>query len=99
MQQIELGAAAGYERFPAEVKIGRDHYYLTRCGDGYRLLSRVCPHAGYLVEEENEELYCFMHGWSFDKATGKCLNVPSAELASYDVEVRGDILVATVPGE
>lgn len=96
MQEIELGNESSYDKFPAEVKLGRDSYYLTRCGEGYRLLSRVCPHAGYLVEEENDELYCFMHGWSFDKSTGKCYNVPSAELMSYDVEVRDGVLVALI---
>lgn len=97
MNEKDLGAASDFDRLPAEVTIGKDAYYLVKDGDRYRLLSRICPHAGYLVEEEKDEFYCFMHGWSFDKTTGKCLNVPSAELMSFDVELREGRLVALLP--
>lgn len=97
MRETDLGAESDFGKLPAEVSIGRDAYYLVKDGDRYRLLSRVCPHAGYLVEEEKDEFYCYMHGWSFDKSNGRCLNVKSAELASYEVESRDGRLVVMLP--
>ena len=97
MRETDLGAEAEFGKLPAEVSVGRDSYYLVKDGERYRLLSRVCPHAGYLVEEEQGEFYCFMHGWSFDKTSGKCLNVPSAELASFDVVAKEGRLIALLP--
>lgn len=99
MNEIELGAAERFTEFPAELRIGRDAYYLVKDGDGFRLLLRTCPHAGYEVEAEDGGFYCYMHGWSFDGKTGKCLNVKGAELASYEVELRDGILYAgNLPG-
>ena len=94
MNEIELGSAERFADFPAEVRIGRDAYYLVKGGEGFRLLSRTCPHAGYEVEEEYGGFYCYMHGWSFDGRTGKCLNVTGAELTSYEVELRDGVFYA-----
>ncbi|CAM4323113.1 Rieske (2Fe-2S) protein [Paenibacillus tarimensis] len=94
MQQVTLGKPESFERFPAEVKVEGREYYLIRHEGEYVLLSRKCPHSGYTVEVEGGELFCPLHGWTFDMESGQCLNVRSAALASYKVEVLDGLLVA-----
>ncbi|WP_438445527.1 Rieske (2Fe-2S) protein [Gorillibacterium sp. sgz5001074] len=97
MREIELGSADRYSRFPAEVVIERKAYYLLREEDRYELMSRRCPHAGDTVELEDGELVCPMHGWTFELHTGRCHNVPSAKLNTYEVQVKDGMLVALLP--
>ncbi|PZD95824.1 Rieske (2Fe-2S) protein [Paenibacillus sambharensis] len=94
MQQVTLGKPESFERLPAEVTVEGREYYLTRHEGAYVLLSRRCPHAGYTVEVEGGELFCPLHGWTFDMESGQCLNVKSAALASYKVAVCDGVLVA-----
>ncbi|AJY73710.1 Rieske (2Fe-2S) protein [Paenibacillus beijingensis] len=97
MEEITLGAVDAFTAFPAEVQLGNRLYFLLKKEEEYRLVSSICPHAGYTVEVEDGELVCPLHGWSFDTQTGACLNVPSKELAPYDVVVREGRLVALMP--
>lgn len=97
MEEITLGSENAFTAFPAEVKLGSRLYFLLKKGDEYRLVSSICPHAGYTVEVEDGELVCPLHGWSFDIHTGACLNVPTKELAPYDVIVREGRLIALMP--
>jgi NAD(P)H-dependent nitrite reductase small subunit len=50
-----------------------------------------CPHrAGPLSEGYVEafQLWCPLHGWSFDLRTGACLSQPGRDVRTYPVEVR-----------
>ncbi|PYI51869.1 Rieske (2Fe-2S) protein [Paenibacillus flagellatus] len=96
MNEIEIGPIDRYASLPAEVRLDRDRYYLVD-NDGYKLFSRVCPHAGAMVELEDGEFVCPMHGWTFEADTGRCHNVPSAKLASYEVVLRDGVLYALMP--
>lgn len=94
MKEIELGLEEAFTKLPAAIEIGRLSYLLLKQGDTYRLVSRSCPHAGQMVEIEDGELVCPMHGWTFDQHTGACLNVPSKGLAPYEVRVENGTLIA-----
>ncbi|WP_281888422.1 Rieske (2Fe-2S) protein [Paenibacillus sp. YYML68] len=94
MKEVVLGAVSEFVKLPAEVSLEHRPYYLMKGADGYRLMSRLCPHAGAWVEAEGGELYCPMHGWEFHTETGACLNVPTKSLACYSVDERDGILVA-----
>jgi anthranilate 1,2-dioxygenase ferredoxin subunit len=98
MREVALGLENEMNALPKEIKIGRDYYYLVKEDDTYRLISRMCPHAGALVDAEDGEFVCFLHGWSFDARTGACLNVPGKRLEAYSVILRDGSLVAELPG-
>lgn len=52
-----------------------------------------CPHnQGPLHEGDVTDtvLTCPWHGWTFDLATGECLEDDSIELKRYPVEIEGD---------
>ncbi|MDQ0903631.1 Rieske 2Fe-2S domain-containing protein [Paenibacillus sp. V4I7] len=96
MKEIELGPEQRFTDLPAEVEIESQKYWILKNDEpnSYRLVSRKCPHAGGLVEEEGGELVCPLHGWEFDSHTGVCLNVPSKGLTAYTVVVKDGLLVA-----
>ncbi|SDO28913.1 Ferredoxin subunit of nitrite reductase or a ring-hydroxylating dioxygenase [Paenibacillus sp. yr247] len=94
MKEKIIGPKDQFTTFPAEVQVKGKRYFLTEEEGTYNLLSSVCPHAGYTVELENGELECPMHGWTFEGHTGRCHNVPSARLASYEVILKDGMLFA-----
>jgi anthranilate 1,2-dioxygenase ferredoxin subunit len=96
MREITIGQEQSFESFPAEVKLGNELYYMVKEQETYRLLSRICPHAGGLVEVEDGEFVCPLHGWSFNLDTGACLNVPSMQMQGYAVVVRNGELIAVM---
>ena len=92
---VDLGPVDRFTRLPALVEIGQGFFYLVREGDGFVLLSSLCPHAGGEVvwQDEDGEFVCPVHGWRFD-ADGRCGDSPGAALKAYPVEQRGENLVA-----
>lgn len=60
--------------------------------DGVVAYHAHCPHAGALLRPENEmggKLYCFLHQWEFDVATGACATAPHLPLRPYPIKVEG----------
>lgn len=95
MKEVVIGVESDFADLPAEIELERSYYYLIKDRDNnYRLVSRFCPHAGYLVEAEDGEFECPLHGWTFDLQTGACLNVPSRGLKLYDVILKEGELIA-----
>lgn len=50
-----------------------------------------CPHAGVPLSEgfvEDGQLVCPMHGWAFDLASGRCVNVPGVTIPVTRLEQR-----------
>ncbi|MGG1555381.1 Rieske (2Fe-2S) protein [Paenibacillus ferrarius] len=92
MANILLGPRDQFTASPTEVKVGGKVYFLIQEEDQYTLLSARCPHAGFTVEIEDDELVCPLHGWTFELHTGRCHNVPSARLQAYPVlEINGQL--------
>ncbi|MBD0382386.1 Rieske 2Fe-2S domain-containing protein [Paenibacillus sp. WST5] len=96
MKEIAIGPIEQFAKLPAEVEVERKPYFLIE-EDGYKLMSRKCPHAGDTVELEDGELVCPMHGWTFEVHTGRCHNVPNARLTVHDVILREGTLFVQLP--
>ena len=94
-EPTNLGPLEAFTELPAPITSGKQSYYLTRSGSGYQLLSRVCPHQGGEVGDDGEAFTCPIHGWRFDRRTGRGLNNPEA-LSAIPVSLRQGCLFAAV---
>ena len=64
-----------------------------RVATGVFALDNACPHReGPLAFGDLREstVYCPVHAWPFDLATGRCRDVPEAAVRTYPVRVEGD---------
>ena len=95
--RIRIGPADSFTRLPAVISEGSRSYFLVRQPSGFALLSNVCPHQGGAVYDKGTCFECPLHGWQFDRATGRCLNAPSRSLASIPVSVEDGVLYADLP--
>ncbi len=96
--RIRLGRPDAFSHFPAAVTEGSRSYFLVRQASGFVLLSNVCPHQGGAVYDKGTCFECPLHGWQFDRQTGRCLNAPSRSLASIPVTQDDEgVLVADLP--
>ncbi|MFD0679228.1 MULTISPECIES: Rieske (2Fe-2S) protein [unclassified Paenibacillus] len=96
MKEVSLGLEKDWTDLPREIHFEQKLYYLLKDGNTYHLVSRVCPHSGGLIEFEDGELVCFVHGWSFDKHTGACINIPGKQLAEHSVIARNGELIVQI---
>jgi CMP-N-acetylneuraminate monooxygenase len=94
-----LGAAGSFGDLPSRIVIGSRTFFLIRDNSGFHLLSNVCPHQGGAVEDQGMRFECPLHGWRFDRESGRCLNAPSRRLTAYPVVVHDGVLYADVPAE
>jgi N-acyl-D-aspartate/D-glutamate deacylase len=97
--KIDIGAEAELTQLPAPVEVGGASYFLIKTRDGYKLLSRVCPHQGGTVEDGGQKFVCRSHGYQYNKDGGKCLNAAGLRMKSYVVNVKDGRLIALVPDE
>jgi nitrite reductase/ring-hydroxylating ferredoxin subunit len=66
-----------------------------RNGDSIRACQRYCPHQQSDLSEgllSRGLLICSAHGWQFDANTGQHDSSSDVCLATYAVEVRGDMI-------
>ena len=94
---IRLGPVESFHRFPSLVGEGRRSYFLVKQGDAFALLSNTCPHERGSVYDKGTCFECPLHGWQFDRRTGRCLNEPDRSLASLPVVVQDGVLFADIP--
>jgi len=96
--RIRIGRPEDFSRFPAVVTEGSRTYFLVRQASGFALLSNVCPHQGGAVYDKGTCFECPLHGWQFDRLSGRCLNAPSRSLAMIPVvEDEHGVLFADLP--
>jgi nitrite reductase (NADH) small subunit len=79
--------------------IGGTEVALFMCQGRVVATAGQCPHAeGPLHEGEVEGtvLTCPWHGWTFDLATGECLEDDSIVLQRFDVRIDGDVVLVTL---
>jgi len=96
--RIRIGRPEDFSRFPAVITEGLRSFFLVRQSTGFALLSNVCPHQGGAVYDKGTCFECPLHGWQFDRATGRCLNAPSRSLAMIPVVEEQGVLFAELPG-
>lgn len=67
----------------------------------YHAFDDACPHRGASLGAGHQEaghVYCPLHGWKFDLATGACETNPERPLLMHEVTVReGDLWVRLAP--
>jgi len=94
-----LGSVEAFTDLPALVNDGSRTFFLVRDASGFRLLSTVCPHQGGPVYDQGSRFECPLHGWRFDRVTGRSINAPSRELTAIPVAVEAGVLYADLPAE
>ena len=98
--RIDLGDVSEFTDLPKLVKVGTANYFLVKDGEGYRMLSTLCPHQGGEVEEVGEDVFvCDTHGYEYEKSGGRCVNQPELRLRVFLVTQQEGRLVALVPDE
>lgn len=78
---------------------GRE-YCVARVGGRLSAMDNVCPHRGGPLGTgviDDGKLICPWHGWQFDPATGRALQVPNAGVEVYPLSVEGDQVYIEVP--
>lgn len=97
--RTRLGPVEAFTVLPATIAVGARTFFLVNDGPAFRLLSNVCPHQGGAVYDEGTRFECPLHGWRFDRATGRCLNAPSRALSHVPAYVEDGALYADLPGD
>jgi nitrite reductase/ring-hydroxylating ferredoxin subunit len=90
----DIGSVDEHATLPSQVAIQGETFYLLKNDNGYRLVSRTCPHAGGEVEDDGDELYCPHHYWRFRRDDGTGIFPPSCALQSFAVSVENGRLIA-----
>ena len=82
-----------------KVLIGTDGaIFIRRTAEGYRALSAVCTHQGFVIDAAGSGFLCPGHGSRFDDA-GQVVGGPApVALASFAVQVVDDVLRVQVGG-
>lgn len=76
-----------------EAKVGLREVALANVGGKVYAINNTCLHMGGPLGEgtlEGKIVTCPWHGWQFDVTTGKEAQNPSAGVACYATEIRGD---------
>jgi len=85
---------------PVRIEDGGLGIVVFRKGDAVSAFEDSCPHARWhLSDGEVCEgvLECPGHGWEFDTATGRCLNVPAYSLRKFEVTTLSGIVSIECP--
>ncbi len=92
--RVDLGLESSITKFPKQIYLDGEAYYLVSGKKGYLLLSRVCPHQGSVVSNEGKAFMCPNHGWRFEHTQGECINGPRSRMYSFPVTVQdGHLMV------
>ena len=98
--RVDLGDESDFTDLPKLVKVGDANYFLVKSGEGYRMLSTLCPHQGGEVEDVGEDVFvCDTHGYEYEKDDGRCVNNPGLRMKVFLVTQQEGRLVALVPDE
>ena len=68
------------------VKVSGRDYAVFNVGGTFYALDGQCPHRGGPLGAgciQGSRVYCPLHGWGFDLATGACLDQPERPVKTY----------------
>jgi len=90
-------------RFAFEVTSGEPFVAVAGPG-GLCVIDGECPHQYFpLIRADIDDrgvVTCPMHGWRFELATGRGIDVPQVSLRRWPAEIRGDhVFVVAQPKE
>ena len=79
------------------VQLGDRRLAIFKAGPGWEVLDARCPHRGGPLGEgwvENGKVYCPLHGWDFELATGRCGENPEKSVEHFPARVvNGEIQI------
>lgn len=82
---------------PKLIKIANMNYILCIIDGSPKLYSADCPHQHGVVENLNPNVFrCPSHNWTYEPATGKCINAPTESLRSYEIFAEGENIFAEI---
>jgi toluene monooxygenase system ferredoxin subunit len=91
-----LPLAALRERGMAAVQVGATRVLLVHVDGEARAYDNRCPHRAWPLERgtlADGVLTCANHGWSFDVATGRCVDPGERDLVPHRCHVDDDGMV------
>src|SRR5262249_9112392 len=84
-------------RQPLRLDVDGRGVFIYRDGDDYRVYDAHCPHQATNIPElalAGLHLTCPKHQWTFDIATGACIDKGNRPLHRFDVKVEHGVLYA-----
>lgn len=75
-------------------------YAVCNVAGRIRALTGECPHHGGPLGQgtlEGPMITCPWHGWQFDSAQGTCIFGDDLAIATYEVRIEGDDVLADLP--
>ncbi len=97
--KIDIGAESDFSGALPRVSVGGGDYFLIKSRDGYKLLSRTCPHAGGTVDREGGRFVCDTHGYEYEYDGGRGMTDKGLRLKSFVVNVVDGRMIALVPDQ
>jgi toluene monooxygenase system ferredoxin subunit len=88
------------ERGMAAVQVGTRRVLLVHVDGEVRAFDNRCPHRAWPLERgtlADGVLTCANHGWSFDVATGRCVDPGERDLVPHRCRVDDDGMVRVAP--
>lgn len=73
------------------VEINGRRFALFNVGGEFHAIDDACPHSRAPLGSgllEGSRVYCAMHGWCFEIATGECLSNPERPVRTYPTRVE-----------
>ena len=95
MRIIEIALSDIPVNRPVRVEAGASGVVVVRSEAGVRAFEDSCPHAQWRLSDGDvigNVLECPGHGWEFNTATGRCLNVPAYCLKAVTITTDGDLV-------
>jgi toluene monooxygenase system ferredoxin subunit len=95
-----LPLAVLQERGMAAVQVGTTRVLLVAVDGEVRAYDNRCPHRAWPLERgtlADGVLTCANHGWSFDVATGRCVDPGERDLVPHRCRVDDDGMVRVAP--
>jgi toluene monooxygenase system ferredoxin subunit len=95
-----LPLAVLQERGMAAVQVGTTRVLLVDVDGEVRAYDNRCPHRAWPLERgtlADGVLTCANHGWSFDVATGRCVDPGERDLVPHRCRVDDDGMVRVAP--
>ena len=90
--KYHIGSTNIFEHLPKLIEIQKKPYILTQdLEKNFVIYSAICPHQQNIVSDLKKDVWhCPSHDWTFDPASGNCLNIPNESLDKINIEIENE---------